>query len=272
MTSNLSAEKSKSVFYEENHISSWISKAFSDPSLCNITIRTSNCESIPCIDIVLKSGSSIFKDMLETVETNVITLSDDDPLALKELLVFMHMGECWINSEILAGLMEVGNKYDVKELIELCERFVLEGHLILDIRNCCRIYEASLQCGILDLIRLCRQFIITNLSFLCENNNFLNFKYETMVELANHQPDPFYFSWSLANWAAQDIANRKNKFEDLFAHINLELLKVEDIACLASHSAIETNLVVRELVIDAFKNIGKKIRKNRHLNEINLDT
>ena len=71
-------------------------------------------------------------------ETNTVEIQDLDPDVMLEMLKFIYIGSCSINTKNLdPGLLEAADKYQVDVLMDKCE----EVMIFLKPNNCLRILE-----------------------------------------------------------------------------------------------------------------------------------
>lgn len=94
--------------------------------------------AILCVHkLILATRSSVFRTMFDIDmterETSCVEIKDFDSKVLFELFRFIYCGEVEINEEINLELLRAAKRYEVSELPQLCEKFIIEHFSGVDI-------------------------------------------------------------------------------------------------------------------------------------------
>ena len=86
-------------------------------------------EDVPAHKLILAARSPVFaamfqNDMLES-KTNEVEIADVEPVVLKALLEFIYTGDCVVGN-LAEGLFRAADKYNIKDLKEMCEQELQE--------------------------------------------------------------------------------------------------------------------------------------------------
>lgn len=94
--------------------------------------------AILCVHkLILATRSSVFRTMFDIEmtekESSFVEIKDFDSKVLFELFSFMYCGEVETNEEINLELLRAAKRYDVGELPQICEKFIIENFNDVDI-------------------------------------------------------------------------------------------------------------------------------------------
>lgn len=94
--------------------------------------------AILCVHkLILATRSSVFRTMFDIEmtekETSFAEIKDFDSTVLLELFRFMYCGEVETNEEINLELLRAAKRYEISELPQICENFIIEHSSGVDI-------------------------------------------------------------------------------------------------------------------------------------------
>lgn len=138
-------------------------------------------ESIPVHKLLLASVSDVFRAMFSDSwkeKVNVVIL-DAKAVEFKEFLQFFYLGQANLTMENVAGVMYLGDKYNVPECLDACTKF-LRRTLTDD--NICWGYSLGILYNQIDLKRFCELVIAMNTKDVFASSSFL----ESNKELLGH--------------------------------------------------------------------------------------
>jgi len=141
---------------------------FSDVTLC------CGKNKFPAHRILLAAESTVFRAMFETdmkeAKENQVVIDDSiDPAVVQEMISFTYTGQVEGISEIAADLLEIADKYDMDDLMALCEN---ELSATLNIDNAAEILILADDHNRHSLRKVVLHFISRNLYFILKTDGW----------------------------------------------------------------------------------------------------
>lgn len=88
-------------------------------------------QGFPAHKAILCSRSPVFKNAVEKDKPKILEIKDFEPEIVKELLLYMYCGETTgINIDNVVDLYAISSKFDVKDLKEECEKFLMDNESV----------------------------------------------------------------------------------------------------------------------------------------------
>lgn len=128
---------------------------------------------VPAHRSVLAGASDVFKVMFfgPLKEDSDINVTDANEAVFKEFLKFFYQDDqVEFSMENIAGLLDLGHKYNVRKCIDECAQFLTE---ILDVENVCSTLQLAIFNSHAELIKACGTFIAGNAEAVFKSVNFL---------------------------------------------------------------------------------------------------
>ena len=118
--------------------------------------------------VILSARSPVFRAMFQAEmkekDLKIVEIQDLKAVVIPEMLNYIYNGSCCVNDEkpdieMVSGLLEAGDKYQMDILKEMCET-VLSSNLILD--NALQLYSLGDMHSAQDLKKNALHMIVTN--------------------------------------------------------------------------------------------------------------
>ncbi|XP_051173139.1 speckle-type POZ protein-like [Leptopilina boulardi] len=151
-------------------------------NLSDVVFQIEN-EVIPAHKLMLASVSPVFDSMFahqmrENI-TNIVQIENADPNAFKEMLRYIYTGEIENLKNVVFGLYELADKYDITKLRLICEEFF---ERCLSIDNVIGILEHADRHNSQDLKNECIVFIDRNFDKVGNTDAFRNMHKDLLLD------------------------------------------------------------------------------------------
>lgn len=136
----------------------------------NTTVR------VPAHKCILAGASDVFKAMFygDLKESGDVCVVDASDTVFREFLQFFYLTEVDLTAENIAGVLNLGHKYNVKKCIDGCSQFLINT---LSNENVCMVLALAIHYNNdqqqQQLIKVCERRILNNTAAVFKSANFL---------------------------------------------------------------------------------------------------
>lgn len=150
-------------------------------------------EELPAHRLILCASSDVFQVMLmnstwsESQEKRIVLKETPACAAVFEVfLKYLYTGKIQVNYANVIPMLQLADKYNVKDLLQLGLDFMARNVAIAAKRNqIVSWYQFATNCGYKDTSQLCLDFIKWNFEMVTESIDWPNMEHESLVKLLN---------------------------------------------------------------------------------------
>ncbi|XP_015781242.1 BTB/POZ domain-containing protein 9-like [Tetranychus urticae] len=210
-------------------------------------------EKIPAHKVILASRSDYFRAMLfggmKESQEKVIELKSTSLTAFKHLLKYIYSGRMsltYFREDGLLELLGLAHKYGFIQLQDSIAKFM---EAVLNVKNACLFYEASVLYGLSSLAEVCSSFIDQHALTIIQNETFLTLTPTTVKAILSRDSfcaDEIIIFKAVKSWFE---ANPDAPINDIISCIRLPLIKLNDLLTIVRPSS----LVSADAILDAIQ-------------------
>lgn len=173
--SNTLSPPAKKIRYEQGQLKG-IEKLYSEPKFIDVHFsfisNGGRVTRIPAHKNLLATNSDVFEKMFygDLKEDGDVKITDISADVFKEFLQFFYLSQVQLTDEHIAGVLYLGNKYNVEMCVDACVK-ILKGGLTNE--NVCTTLSLAIFHDHKDLMKACEMRILLNTSDVLESAGFL---------------------------------------------------------------------------------------------------
>lgn len=130
-------------------------------------------QRVPAHKNILATGSSVFRSMFygKFKEVGDVGIVDSSPECFKEFLAIFYLQAIKVTNENVLEFINLANKYDMSEGIDVCEQFLINNVLVGQL---CSHFAWAIEFNLNKLIAYCQSQIRWNADKVFQSDTFIN--------------------------------------------------------------------------------------------------
>lgn len=238
--------------------SKW-AQQFDNPEHSDVVIIGPDNRRIFCHRAYLAMWSEPFSRMLKSdmIEgrSSEIRINEVDPIALEGMLRFMYTGSCEITDENVVQLTAIADRFDIKELLQICANPVISKD------NCCKMLQQAIQYHIDGIMDKCSEFLLSHVEGMGKDQSFLDLGHSCIDGMltcaaAKHRVG-FEVFMMVARWVEHSRKDRDKYAYSFLKRFDFGKFNLEEVLYIASLDIVCQCPNLKELVFQRFSTIGK---------------
>lgn len=213
---------------------------------------------------LLAAGSEVFKRMFfgELKEGREIQIVDVSIGGFRAFLQYFYLDVITYNSTVIAEVMKLADKYDVKGCFELCTRYLTMTLSTQNVEPIVWCYELALLFDLAHLIGVCEEKICLETQKVLDSNSFLQCCHSTLSKILlmdGLSCDEIHIFQASMNWAMEackrasidenNAENLKQQLGNCFDLIRFPAMTAEDFyACIADKENLFTSNEILDIL------------------------
>lgn len=158
--------------YEIGVAAEAIKKLYGDEKTADVHFTFKSKERVPAHKYLLAAASDVFDAMFygPVKEKGDVEIDDASAVGFMEFLRFFYFNQIKLTMANIGDVLNLGQKYDINECVNLCLRFLIEN---LTIDNVLEVFSLAILFEQDDLREKCEDFIEYNTEEILQTTNFL---------------------------------------------------------------------------------------------------